>query len=186
MPFDGTHGVVYGDDARKVPQWARGAFCAWLAGKLNDADGPYADGLGITAERQAVVTDNRLVAREQYSAAGSPPVVFVAQGSVEATPSGKRIGGVSYRGTRYEIAMELDMGISDKTPDEDDETAEVRDDSLLASFVSDAVERGRAELDALGLNNGDLKADTEKQRAGEGRYPHRLKCFCLGLNDWAP
>lgn len=191
MPYNDTHKLIYGKDARKVPQWARGVFCAWLAEKLNDATGPYYDDLQLTSERKAVVTDNSKTANAVYSDTKNPPVVFAQQGVVENRRYQKRVESQTYEGQRYEITLELDMGISNTQPEiindepipNDDATDLVRDDSLLASFVADAVRRGLSELDDLGLFNTNLVADLEKQRAGVGRYPHRLTFFCVAIEQ---
>jgi hypothetical protein len=185
MPFSSEHGVIYGDDARSPSQWARTTFCTWLASKLNAPEGPYATGLGITAGRQAIVSDNVGRLKRMYSLASSPPAVGVIQGPVDSGRSGKKINDIVYRGARHEMTLELDMGVKDRAPGVDDQS-ERSDDSLLAGFVADAVRRGFKELYALGINNSDMQADLEKQRAGEGRHPHIFTFFIVTLDDWAP
>lgn len=189
MPFNETYGVIYGKDARKVEKWARGTFCTWLAAQLNDVGGPYYDDLGLTTSRKAVVTDNVSEARANYVPGSTTPVVFAQQGDVESRRYQKRVEGQPYEGQRYEITLELDMGIestpleiiNDEPVPNDSAIDLVNDDSLLVSFVRDAVRRGLSDLDDLGLFNTNLIADLEKQRAGVGRYPHRLTFFCTAI-----
>lgn len=186
MPFDATHNVVYGVDAGNVEMWSRGVLCNYIKGKLNDSSGPYYATLGLTPERLAVVTDNGAVASAMYSAPLSPPVVSLMQEPSDGEIYVTVIDGQEQDGTRTNIQLTLDMGIRDAQPDDDNPVLEARDDSLLAGFVSRIVRIGYDELSALGLFNINIKPNAEKQRAGQGRYPHDVTFFVRALDEWEP
>lgn len=186
MPFDPTQNVVWGDDAKTPETWARAAFCEWLAEKLNGANGPYAAALGVKATRPAFVLENGEIARAMYRSDESPPVVSVMQGPVDGRAWRKKIGQITYEGTRIEIELTLDMGVRDAAPEVDDVAMEGADDSNLAGFVTDAVRGGYDELGALGLFDVAIEADAEMRRAGQGRHPQRVTFFLRVLRDFAP
>ena len=186
MPFDSTHKVVYGVDAGNVEMWARGVLCNHIKSKLNDASGPYYAALGLNSERLAVVTDNGQVASAMYSAPLSPPVVSLMQEPSDSQVWRKTIGGQSYKGKRKNLALTLDMGIRDAQPDDDNPVLEARDDSLLAGFVTEIIENGYDELTALGLCNIKITPSAEKQRSGQGRYPHDVTFFVRALSGYQP
>ena len=48
---------------------------------------------------------------------------------------------------------------------------------MLVDFVSDAIENNYQVLADIGLNNTELTADAERQRAGNERNPHTLTFF---------
>ncbi len=173
MPFDSTIKAIRGDDAKTPLDFTRKTFCTWLAAKLNDANGPYATALKVTPVRRAFVVEDAEIARAMYRRKDAPPVASLVQG-----PSDSMDWWVGdERGERIEIEWMLDCGVADTTPTDDDLALERRDDSNLAGFVRDAVKRGFDELNALGLFNLDIEPDTEKQRAGEGRHPHKITLF---------
>lgn len=180
MPFDVANGVLTGDDAATPGLWARDEFVAWLKNTLNDA--PFAAKLGVTAQRRAIVTPNRKIARNAFSMATAPPVVFVYDVQIGAwTRGGKRIGGVQKRGKRYEISLLLDMGIGDATPNAVDVVNEERDDSMLPALVADAINKNYETLCEKGFNN-PVFAATQDQSGG-GRYPHSLSFFVIALDE---
>ncbi|MBW3635754.1 MAG: hypothetical protein KY445_04710 [Armatimonadetes bacterium] len=182
MPFDLTHGVVYGDDAKTPLKWARETFCEWLAAKLNDPGGPYAAALGVTAERPAFVLENAAIAQAMYRRADAPPVVSVSQGPVNSMDWRKDIDGVERNGRRIEIECTLGMGVADRTPDDDDVAAERSDDNNLAGFVCDIIGDQWEDLETIGLFNAAIDPDPE---AGV-KHPQKLTFFIRTLRDWTP
>lgn len=197
MPFDATHKVVYGADARGPRTWAATTFIAWLSATLNDEDGPYAAALGVTPQRQVIVTDNRVVATSLFSGDKLPPVVLVGDGPLESHFTSRNINGVNYEGQRNMLQFKLDMGVNDRgdVPNAEEATIEEiesaldairNEDRSLSDFVCDAVKRGLPELDALGLLNTEITPDAANQAAGNGRNPHDLTLFVISLDDYTP
>lgn len=186
MPYDSTQKVIWGPDALTPEKWARKTFCDWLMARLNDAEGPYAAPLGLTAEREAIVTDNGQIAKAMYDDENSPPVVSVMQGPVDGIDFDREIAGATYKGRHIDLQCILDMGVRDAQPNTDNVAMQRADDSNLAGFVADAVRRGFNPLNLLGLFNCEIEPDTEKQRAGQGRHPMQLTFFIQTLDDWTP
>ncbi|RYG66319.1 hypothetical protein EON80_15650 [bacterium] len=192
MPSDIKERVIWGPDIHQPNRWARTRFCAWLAERLNDPDGPYAAALSLRVtppysadapERRAIVTDNREIAGAMYSEALSPPVVFVKSGTEDDWRlSGKKIDGEFHHGKRYELDFTIDMGINDATPEEVDVVEEERDDALLADFVSSAIREGYDSLAQIGLNHA---VQVPAGNTG-GRHPRKLQFFVIALDEWAP
>ena len=170
MPFDPQTKTVVGADARRAKTWAIRTFCAWLESELNAE--PYASDLGLTDERKAIVTNNREIAGALYSDEQSPPVVIVRDGPVVTSVNGRRM-----------MTLLLDMGVRDMAPDDDNAIDEAEADSMLVDFVFDAIESNYQTLADLGLNNTDLQADAERQRAGSERNPHTLTFFVCVQKD---
>lgn len=170
MPFDPQTKTVVGADARRAKTWAIRTFCEWLEGELNAE--PYASALGLSDERRATVTDNQEIAGALYSDSTSPPVVIVRNGTVETGVNGRRL-----------MTLQLDMGVRDMAPDDDNAMDEAEADSMLVDFVFDAIESNYQTLADLGLNNTELSADAERQRAGNERNPHTLTFFVCVQKD---
>jgi hypothetical protein len=211
MPFDSTHKVVYGDDARRVPGWARDQIVAFAAGKLNDAEGPYYTPLGLdntpvpvldangdeTEETQwaraVEVSKIAAIIDALYKGPDATPVVFVAEGAATSRRSGKRIDNVHYEGRRWSLSLNADSGVRDASPESsdvasDNVAAEANLDNLLACYVTDIFSRreNRQALHALGLADVRIQNDDESQRAGMGRNPRLITCDVLALDDYAP
>ena len=186
MPFDSLAKALIGEDARTPLDWARKTFCVWLSAKLNDANGPYASVLGVNSSRPAFVLEDTAILRAMYKRADKPPVVGLMQGPSEWADWQKSLQGQVFEGKRIGIEWDLDCGVGDRSPTEDDLAAERADDSNLASFVQDAVESAHYELDTLGLFDVNIEPDTEKQKGGQGRHPHKITLFIRTLPSYVP
>lgn len=170
MPFDTQTKTLTGAEARRAKTWAKRTFCDWLESVLNAE--PYASELGLTEQRKAVVTDNAEIGGALYSEEDSPPVVLVTKTTVETGVNGRRM-----------MTLYLDMGVRDAAPNSDNAFDEADGDEMLVDFVFDAINKNFQALADLGLNNSDLQADAERQRAGAERNPHTLTFFVCVQQD---
>ena len=182
MPFDATEGAIYGTDAVTPAAWARVEFCNWLGAKLNDESGPYASGLGVTAQRKTIVTENGRRASVAYSHTLKPPVIEVTQGPIDEMDWRKQIGSTIYNGQRLMIECALDCGVGDRTPTQDNIQTERDDENNLVGFLTDAITQGYSELSALGLMNVIIAPNGERG----GRNPQKLTFHLRTLRDWEP
>lgn len=185
MPFQ--NGYFFGNEARTVVKTARDALIEYLETTLNDASGAYAAALGITPELPAVVTPSQENASELFTGAERRIIVLVWPGATpKSTAWGKTVNDVFYDGKRHEITLLINMGVSDGRPENTPPPTAIdasEADSLLASFVCDAVESGCSNLALAGLHNVEIAPDEERQA---GRGAHRVTCFCLTLNNYLP
>ncbi len=193
MGFSATYRVVYGDDARRAASWACDQLVDYITDKLNDAEGPYYEGLGLSESRLVEVSKVAAIAEAIYNGAEALPVVVLAVGPSTSRPSGRNIGSSHYKGTFWNLVFHLDSGVRDASPDDSDLTADnVADeaalDTLLADYVTDIFARraNTIALAALGLCDVRIIRDEEAQRAGEGRNPQIITCGVLALDDYAP
>ena len=196
MPFNEINRVIYGDDARRAPSWARDRLVDYLDEKLNDPDGPYYEPLGLSETRTVTVSGVAAIADALYSVpegeeAAPNPVVFVGQGSARAERGGKTIGGTAYRGQRWHIELELDSGvmdanIADTDPASDNPADQAHADEALADAVTDCLTRGRSELLALGLIAVRITNHEAAQRANVGRNPRLVCCTVIALDAYTP
>jgi hypothetical protein len=196
MPLETTHKVFYGSEARRIRSAARNAFVSWLDGKLNDPEGDYYEALGLGTPLEdgedgevleVIVTGSAKHAARLFDGADGTPVVYVRLGpSEEWMPYGQTIDGVTRKGKRHEITLDVDMGINEVDSDNENALTEAENDSELADFVLDAISKGGSELADVGLHNVEVKPDTENQRAGVGRNPHIVKFFAISLDNYNP
>ena len=171
MPLDPQTLCLTGKDAMRPKSWATQTFCDWLAAILNDTSGPYADELGVTEERQTIVTDNLEIGSAMFKQKQSPPVVLVMKGESEQMMCGE-----------VAITLQLDMGVRDRLTDDDIQgnenvIVEAQSNEMLTDFVAHAINSNYKQLCAIGLHNPMLTTDAERQRAGQERNPHTLNFF---------
>lgn len=172
MPFDSALQAFTGLEARAPRETAREAFIAVLSAVLNDAQGPHYAPLGLSPARLVLVTPSRAEVGERY--ASGAPVVFVLAGPEECF-------GKVHR--RHKITLDLDFGVKvTLAANRSAATAQEVADAQLAGAVADAVRAATAPFKAAGLNLVTIAPDTEGQRAGRGRNPHRVMLWLSTLD----
>jgi len=156
MYFEGT-------DAQNLSATIQNRFCDWLRGVL--AGSPYAVQIGKPVTVTPYVTVAATLYKEQKA--------FVL---VEETPlpQPEEWKGEGYKIRHYAMGLNLDCAASSSEAETATPGAETKADRKLVDALSQCIQDGYEALQALGLYEVEISADSERQNDGLSRFPHKV------------
>lgn len=158
-----------GTQAQRISETAQNIFMDYLRGKLNAT--PYSTTLGKAV---FVVPSEEEAAAHYAGGSNGNPFVEVLLGEDNRTRWGKVVNGVHKPGSRHEMTFLLDMSMSDHAASQTAPAGGPAKDRLLVDAVRDIIETGYDALWALGLEEIEITAEPESQRAATKRNPHTV------------